>query len=226
MADALLIKTLVVILASVGAVGLVARGTEGRLAKVRLDAKLYHQAEQVMDELKRNAEFQSTYVLIQFGHNDQPGKPGRSTDLVTEFPANIRRYVEEVKSTGAKPVLITPLTRRSFRGGKVQNSLEPWAYATRKVSVELGVPVLELNADSVAAVEKMGPVEANTLAMGPPPPAVVESAGSGDSVAVPKAAAADFDYTHLGAKGSAFFAGMVAGELVQAVPDLRPYLKR
>ncbi|CAN5335337.1 hypothetical protein BH10PSE3_BH10PSE3_34780 [soil metagenome] len=26
--------------------------------------------------------FSATYVLIQFGHNDQPGKPGRSTDLV------------------------------------------------------------------------------------------------------------------------------------------------
>jgi predicted RecB family nuclease len=34
-------------------VGLVARGPEGRLGKVRLDAKLYRQAEQVLDELKR-----------------------------------------------------------------------------------------------------------------------------------------------------------------------------
>jgi predicted RecB family nuclease len=35
------------------AVGLVARGSEGRLGKVRLDAKLYRQAEQVLDEAKR-----------------------------------------------------------------------------------------------------------------------------------------------------------------------------
>src|SRR5262245_66675530 len=34
----------------------------------------------------------ATWVLIQFGHNDQPGKPGRSTDLATEFPANLKRY--------------------------------------------------------------------------------------------------------------------------------------
>ena len=70
----------------------------------------------VLDELKRNAEYESTYVLIQFGHNDQPLKPGRSTDLVKEFPANMRRYAEEVKATGAKPVLITPLARRFFFG--------------------------------------------------------------------------------------------------------------
>ena len=35
------------------AVGLVARGPEGRLGKVWLDAKLYRQAEQVLDEVKR-----------------------------------------------------------------------------------------------------------------------------------------------------------------------------
>ena len=33
--------------------GLVARGPDGRLGKVRLDAKLYRQAEQVLDEVKR-----------------------------------------------------------------------------------------------------------------------------------------------------------------------------
>jgi lysophospholipase L1-like esterase len=181
-----------------------------------------------MDELKRNSEFASTYVLIQFGHNDQPGKPGRSTDLATEFPANLRLYVDEVKATGAKPVLITPLTRRSFKDGKVTNNLESWADATRAVAAETGSPLLELNADSVLAVQAMGPVEANTLAMAPPPAAVSESAASGNSVAIPKSPASSapaFDYTHLGAKGSAYFARMVVGELMKAVPDLQPYIK-
>jgi lysophospholipase L1-like esterase len=183
---------------------------------------------QVVDELKRNSNFQATYVLIQFGHNDQPGKPGRSTDLATEFPANLQRYVDEVKSSGAKPILITPLARRSFRDGKLKNDLEPWADAARKVAQENHVPVLELNADSVAAVQQMGPVEANTLAMGPPPPAIAESAASGNSAPAPKAAerpgdpAALFDYTHLGPKGSDYFAHMVIGELIKAVPDLQP----
>jgi predicted RecB family nuclease len=35
------------------AVGLIARGPEARLGKVRLDAKLYRQAEQILDEMKR-----------------------------------------------------------------------------------------------------------------------------------------------------------------------------
>jgi len=190
---------------------------------------------QVMKVLKEPGNFSATYVLIQFGHNDQPGKPGRSTDLATEFPVNIRRYVEEVKAAGAKPVLVTPLTRRSFRKGKVADNLGPWADATRLVSVEEHVPVLELNSDSLAAVQRMGPVEANSLAMAPPPPEIAESAASGNSMNAPKPdpnaverkgeAAPLFDYTHLGAKGSAYFAHMVAGELTAAVPALAPYLK-
>jgi lysophospholipase L1-like esterase len=194
----------------------------------------------VMDELKRNAEYQSTYVLLQFGHNDQPGKPGRSTDLVKQFPANMRRYVEDVKAAGAKPVLITPLARRFFFDGKVRNDLEPWADSTRAVATEQGIPVLELNMDSVEALEKMGAVEANTLAMANPTSDAMQAAVFGNSVILPKAAAKAsskkapepqaagapvFDYTHLGAKGSAFFARMVAGELVKAVPDLQPYIK-
>ena len=207
----------------------------------------------VIDVLKSNANFKATYVLIQFGHNDQPGKPGRSTNLTNEFPANIRQYVSDVVSNGAKPVLITPLTRRSFKDVQVRNDLLPWADAIKKVATDMGVPVIDLNADSVAAVQKMGPVEANTLAMAPPPPIVAESAASGNSVPAPKTiastnitsattnsaavvagnnaverkgeAAPRFDYTHLGAKGSAFFARMVADELAKAVPDLQPYLK-
>ena len=58
----------------------------------------------VMDELKHNAEYSATYVLIQFGHNDQPGKPGRSTDLATEFPANMRQYVKDVTAVRIESV--------------------------------------------------------------------------------------------------------------------------
>ena len=186
--------------------------------------------DKVMESVRGNVPASRTWVLIQFGHNDQPGKPGRSTDLATEFLANMRRYAEEVKAEGANPVLITPLARRSFKGGRVTNDLEAWATATRKVAGDLGVPVLELNAESLAALQKMGPVEANTLATVPPPPGVAESAASGDSMPAPKTPAVEgapvFDYTHLGPKGSALFGGMVAGELAGAVPALAPYFKR
>ncbi len=76
-----------------------------------------------LSEMKSGG-FVATYVLIQFGHNDQPGKPGRSTDLATEFPVFLKRYVEEVRAAGANPVLLTPLTRRQFKDGKLIRDLE------------------------------------------------------------------------------------------------------
>ena len=156
----------------------------------------------VMDALRHNAEYRATWVFIQFGHNDQPGKPSPS-DAATEFPANLRQYVREVQAAGARPVLITSLTRRTFKDGKLEDTLGPWADATRKVAAEEKIPVLDLNTDSAAAVQKMGSVEADKLAMPEP----------------------SFDYTHLGEKGSVFFGRMVADELSKAVPELRPYIK-
>ena len=77
-----------------------------------------------MDALRPSSNYHTTYVLIQFGHNDQPGKPGRSTELATEFPRNLHQYVQDAKSAGAQPVLITSLTRRSFQNGKLKNDLK------------------------------------------------------------------------------------------------------
>jgi lysophospholipase L1-like esterase len=163
--------------------------------------------------LQNGRHYGATYVLIQFGHNDQPGKPGRSTDLATQFPQNMAAYAEEVKALGAVPVLVTPLSRRTFKDGVLQNDLQPWADSTRRVAVAEHVPLLELNADSVKAVQAMGMAEADTLAMAPPPPP-----GSPAPQARPGENYRGFDRTHLGAKGAALFSGMVAAELARAVP--------
>jgi lysophospholipase L1-like esterase len=35
-----------------------------------------------------------------------------------------------------------------------------------------------------------------------------------------------FDYTHLGPKGASYFGRMVAGELANTVPEIKPYIKQ
>ncbi|ESQ91288.1 hypothetical protein ABAC460_06900 [Asticcacaulis sp. AC460] len=193
----------------------------------------------------KSGGFAKTYVLIQFGHNDQPGKPGRSTDLATEFPANLRAYVEEVRAAGAIPVLVTPLTRRGFENGKLQDDLGPWADATRKVAQEMNVPVVDLYARSQAVVQAMGAAQATQFAQLPPSAEVAAAAQTGTTipaatgVPVPPnapaptqaqinaalepmgAAKLSFDYTHLGPKGADVFAKIVTEELSKAVPELR-----
>lgn len=175
--------------------------------------------------LKNNDGFKATYVLVQFGHNDQPGKEPRSTDLVTEFPANMARYAEETKSLGGIPVLVTPLTRRTFKGAYLHDDLGPWAEATRRAAAQEHAALLDLNTDSAAAVQAMGQDEADTLAMAPPPAALKTVAVDPNKVERAGAAKSAFDRTHLGNKGADYFAHMVETEMVHALPDTRDYFK-
>ena len=177
----------------------------------------------------RTPGYHNIWVLIQFGHNDQPGKPGRSTDLKTEFPANLVRYIDETRAAGAKPILVTPLTRRMFKDGKLDNDLVPWAEAIRRVANEKSVPLLDLNADSAAAVQAMGENAADRLAQLPPgsvpigqPPAITARTEVNDRPAA--TLHLSFDRTHLGRAGADYFAKMVTTELGAAVPEMRPLL--
>lgn len=180
--------------------------------------------DEVQALLKDGASFSATYVLVQFGHNDQPGKPGRSTDLVTQFPQNIDRYVTETTALGGVPVLVTPLTRRSFKGDYLKDDLAPWAAATRRIAAQRKAALIDLNAASAAAVQKMGQDEADTLAQAPRPAnygAPASSAGV-EPQGAPKSA---FDRTHVGAKGAALFSGMVAAELERLFPGMKHSFK-
>jgi lysophospholipase L1-like esterase len=183
--------------------------------------------DEVQRLLKDGAGFQATYVLVQFGHNDQPGKPGRSTDFVTEFPVNMARYAQETKALGGVPVLVTPLTRRTFHGAYLHNDLAPWAEATRKAAAREGAVLLDLNADSYAAVQAMGQEQADTLAVAPPPAAGAATTTPLDpnKLEPQGPAKSAFDRTHVGAKGADFFAAMVEGEMVRALPATRAYFK-
>lgn len=190
----------------------------------------------------RTPGYAATWVLIQFGHNDQPGKPGRSTDLQHEFPDNLRRYVQQVRAAGAKPVLLTPLTRRQFVDGALVDDLAPWADSVRAVARELRVPLVDLHVGSRALVQALGPVPAMQLAQAPATQAQVASGLDGTTLgASPVQAGATaaaqnaalepmgqakraFDYTHLGDAGAQVFATLVATELAREVPELRAML--
>lgn len=175
------------------------------LARGGRSTKSYRQDgtwDRVRARLEDRGEGRKTYVLVQFGHNDQPGKAERTTDLATEFPANLARYVDEIEAAGAVPVLVTPLVRRTFRDGRLVNDLEPWSDATRTVALARRLPWIDLNTRSALAVERMGEDEASTLAN-----------------------AEAFDRTHLGPRGAEYFARMVARELALSVPALAGVLR-
>lgn len=189
----------------------------------------------------RAAGYARKYVLIQFAHNDQSSKAERWTDLNDEFPANLRQMVLDVRAAGAVPVLVTPLSRREFRGGRLDNTLAAWADAVRRVALENKVPLVDLNRDSARAVEQLGAVEAMKLAMADPLAEEVAAARAGTtlrprpapeaplSTTLPKTGprgrtVAKFDYTHVGEAGAKVFARIVAYDLAVAIPELSSQL--
>jgi lysophospholipase L1-like esterase len=148
------------------------------------------------------------YVLIQFGHNDQPGKgPERETDPETEFRANMTRYVEEARAAGAKPILVTSLTRRNFNpDGKIRRSLDAYVKVAKEVAADTKTPLIDLHDRSLALCETLGPEKC--AAFNPPP----QKDGRPD-------------VTHVNAEGSRAFGVLVAEDLVRVVPELAPYIK-
>ena len=141
------------------------------------------------------------YVFIQFGHNDQPGKEDRTTDPETEFRDNLRFYVREARAAQVKPVLVTPVGRRTFADGKATSNLGPYVSATRIVAREEHVPVVDLHAASVALYNLLG------------------DAGSAEL-----SASAD-DRTHFSRRGGLAIAGLVSATLPVTVPDLARHLR-
>ncbi|MDV3455888.1 rhamnogalacturonan acetylesterase [Sphingomonas sp. HF-S4] len=186
--------------------------------------------------------YDAVYVLIQFGHNDQSSASERWTAIESEFPANLTRYVQEVRAAGGIPVLLTPLSRREFKQGKLNNTLDVWSAEVRKVAAATQTPLVDLNADSAALVQKLGPVAATKLAQAEPNAEELAAAQAGttrkprpaDAARLPDAPTTPegprgqitrkFDYTHVGDAGARVFGRVVANGLARAVPALRGQL--
>lgn len=180
----------------------------------------------------RTLESKPDCVLIQFGHNDMPGKgPNRETDPETTYAENLTRFVQEARAAGAKPVLVTSLVRRIFEpDGQLRGELAPYAKAAKRVAKEQGVPLVDLFELSRAAVQKLGQsamAEFNPIVIPKPPApgAQPEPSLTKDLDSTLPADAPRDDVTHLTAYSSAYFGRMVVDELVRVVPELAPYFR-
>jgi pectinesterase len=117
-------------------------------------------------------------------------------------------YVDEARALGAKPILITSLTRRTFdpaRPGRIATTLGPWADAVKAIGTEKQVPVIDLHAHSLAWCESLG-----------------EDGCGKFNVIGPDG---KLDRTHLDATGSLAFARLVIEDLRHAMPELAPLLR-
>ena len=142
------------------------------------------------------------YVLIQFGHNDSHGAGHpEATDAATSYRQYLRRYIDEARAIGARPILVTPMCRRNFGpDGRIKNELLPYVEAMKAVAAERRVPLVDLNTASVELCNRLGPQGSLALANDPKDP------------------------THFCAKGAQEMARLVMERLPAAEPSLRPAL--
>lgn len=151
------------------------------------------------------------YYTIQFGHNDQKPNPDRHTDPGSTFDDNLRRFIHDVQAIGGVPIIITPLSRRTFVDGKVKEDLNEYAAAAKHVAAEEGVTCVDLNAMSTKLLNTMTQEQADEFDM----------TGHADAKAE-NGAAAKLDRTHLNDKGKAVFGRMVADDLIRTQVELGP----
>lgn len=150
------------------------------------------------------------YYLIQFGHNDQKVNVPKIYSDPHQFALNLHRMVAEVREIGAVPVLITPLSRRTFVNGKVKEDLKEYADATRQVAMEEDITCIDLNALSTRFLNSIGQEKADEFNATDHPDKRIEQGKS------------PLDRTHLNEKGKAVFGRMVAENLVRTQVELGP----
>jgi len=96
-------------------------------------------------------------VLIQFGHNDEvKEKVGRYT-TPEEFSSNLDRFVKDVRSKDATPVLITPVARRKFdSSGNIIHTHQQYAQLVRDVAKKDDVALIDLDKKSMELLQQTG----------------------------------------------------------------------
>lgn len=143
------------------------------------------------------------WLFIQFGHNDQKQEwPQTYADAATTYPAYLRAYIAEVRRRGAHAALVTSPERRNFdESGHIKDTLGSYADAVRKLAAEERVPLIDLNADSRAIYEALGPQVA---------PTAFNDGGK--------------DKTHHNNYGAWLLASAVAERIRTQIPELAPHI--
>lgn len=107
--------------------------------------------EKILSEVKPG-----DWVFIEFGHNDQKlSGPGKGAYYF--YMTHLKEYIDEVRSRGANPVLLTPTCRRYFDDeGHIISSHEDYPEAMRFIAQRENVPLIDLQEMTRTLYETLG----------------------------------------------------------------------
>lgn len=155
------------------------------------------------------------YVLIQFGHNDSKADDStRSAPAHTLYKENLIRFVKDVRSKGATPVLITPVMRRKFdANGNFVDQHGDYPGVVKEVAASLNVPLIDLHKSSEALIVKEGVEGSRRLFLNIPPNHFKNYKGKEE------------DNTHFSEYGAASMASLVCQAIKEQNLALAKYLR-
>ncbi|URZ00411.1 rhamnogalacturonan acetylesterase [Clostridium felsineum] len=165
---------------------------------------------EILSKIKPN-----DYLLIQFGHNDEKIQdPTRYTDPDTTYKSYLKQYIDGARSHHATPVLITPVSRRSFdANGKITPSHGKYPSAMIDLAKEENVTVIDLTSVSAAYFENLGPLKTENIFLHLKPD---ENPNYPNGVS---------DDTHFQERGAKKVAKLVLKELKKSNCPLKYYIK-
>lgn len=96
------------------------------------------------------------YLFIQFGHNDEKAL------TLAQYYAGLKRYVDDAKAKGAKPVLITPVERNIWSGGVLTHSHGDFPATMKQLGIDTDTPCIDLTTSSYNLWSSLGQTVATT----------------------------------------------------------------
>jgi lysophospholipase L1-like esterase len=99
------------------------------------------------------------YVFIQFGHNDAKKEDtSRYAEAHTDYKNNLLRFVNDARSKGATPILLTPVSRRQFDDhGTLVDTHGDYPGVVRELAAEQKVPLIDVHQSSMQLLTTLGP---------------------------------------------------------------------
>ena len=213
----------------------------GRSSKSFIDGGLW---QKVIDKVRPG-----DYVFIQFGHNDEKPKADRHTDPGSTFDDNLRKFVNETRAKGGKPVLFNSIIRRNFGVAADANAVS--AAVKQDDAFYANPDAKRADAAEEAVTAEMKLIDTHGAYLESPRNVarelnvpfvdmnkithdLVEGMGPEASKAlfmwvepntVPAIPKGREDNTHLNVHGGRVIAGLTIDEIAKAVPELAPYVR-
>ena len=117
-----------------------------------------------LDEVLRGIR-PGDYLFVQFGHNDATQGVDDRYASPEDYKEYLRVYVEGARQRGATPILVTPVSRRSFDAatGLFNVSFPEYVAKMTELAAEEDVLLIDLSASSRAYLDEIGPEAAKAV---------------------------------------------------------------